>query len=43
MKPSRWILSKFLLQVRAAYGLPISNFQGVYSVEVASSMTWRTV
>ena len=26
--------SKFLLQVRAAYGLPISNFQGVYSVEV---------
>src|SRR6478672_9484838 len=25
---------KFLLQVRAAYGLPISNFQGVYSVEV---------
>ncbi len=34
MKPSRWIPSKFLLQVRAAYGLPISNFQGVYSVEV---------
>ena len=33
-KPSRWIPSKFLLQVRAAYGLPISNFQGVYSVEV---------
>ena len=30
MDPSR----KFLLQVRAAYGLPISNFQGVYSVEV---------
>src|SRR2546430_17398801 len=26
--------AKFLLQVRAAYGLPISNFQGVYSVEV---------
>ena len=26
--------SKFLLQVRAAYGLPISNFQGVYSVDV---------
>src|SRR5216683_8183142 len=26
--------SKFLLQVRAAYGLPISNFQGVYSLEV---------
>jgi len=24
----------FLLQLRAAYGLPISNFQGVYSVEV---------
>jgi hypothetical protein len=27
--------SKFLLQVRAAYGLPISNFSGVYSVEVS--------
>src|SRR5579872_4381287 len=26
--------AKFLMQVRAAYGLPISNFQGVYSVEV---------
>jgi hypothetical protein len=26
--------SKFLLQVRAAYGLPITNFQGVYSLEV---------
>ena len=26
--------AKFLLQVRAAYGLPITNFQGVYSVEV---------
>jgi EcsC protein family len=26
--------SKFLLQVRAAYGLPINSFQGVYSVEV---------
>jgi hypothetical protein len=26
--------SKFLLQVRAAYSLPISNFQGVYSLEV---------
>jgi uncharacterized protein (DUF697 family) len=25
---------KFLLQVRAAYGLPITNFQGVYSVDV---------
>ncbi len=25
---------KFLLQVRAAYGLPITSFQGVYSVEV---------
>src|ERR1700689_2870259 len=25
---------KFLLQLRAAYGLPISSFQGVYSVEV---------
>jgi hypothetical protein len=27
--------SKFLLQVRAAYGLPITNFQGVYSLEVS--------
>jgi len=27
--------SKFLLQLRAAYGLPVSSFQGVYSVEVA--------
>src|SRR5439155_15114943 len=27
--------SKFLLQFRAAYGLPVSSFQGVYSVEVA--------
>src|SRR6266446_9158631 len=26
--------SKFLLQLRVAYGLPISSFQGVYSVEV---------
>src|SRR5437763_13707013 len=26
--------SKFLLQMRAAYGLPITTFQGVYSVEV---------
>jgi hypothetical protein len=26
--------SKFLLQVRAAYGLPITNFQGVYSLDV---------
>jgi hypothetical protein len=26
--------SKFLLQVRAAYGLPITNFQGVFSVDV---------
>jgi hypothetical protein len=26
--------SRFLLQLRAAYGLPISNFQGVYSLEV---------
>jgi hypothetical protein len=26
--------AKFLLQVRAAYGLPITNFQGVYSLEV---------
>jgi hypothetical protein len=27
--------AKFLLQLRAAYGLPISNFQGVYSVEMS--------
>jgi hypothetical protein len=26
--------SKFLLQLRAAYGLPITNFQGFYSLEV---------
>jgi hypothetical protein len=26
---------RFLLQVRAAYGLPIASFQGVYSVDVA--------
>ena len=26
--------STFLLQLRAAYGLPVSSFQGVYSVEV---------
>ena len=26
--------AKFLLQLRAAYGLPISTFHGVYSVEV---------
>ena len=26
--------SKFLLQLRSAYGLPITNFQGVYSLEV---------
>jgi uncharacterized protein (DUF697 family) len=25
---------KFLLQVRAAYGLPVSSFQGLYTVEV---------
>src|SRR5882762_8190996 len=27
--------SKFLLQLRVAYGLPVSSFQGVYSVEVS--------
>ena len=27
--------SKFLLQLRVAYGLPVSSFQGVYSVEIA--------
>jgi hypothetical protein len=26
--------ARFLVQLRAAYGLPISNFQGVYSVDV---------
>jgi hypothetical protein len=27
--------AKFLLQLRAAYGLPITSFHGVYSVEMA--------
>jgi hypothetical protein len=27
--------SKFLLQLRVAYGLPVSSFPGVYSVEIA--------
>jgi len=27
--------AKFLLQLRAAYGLPINSFQGVYSVEMS--------
>src|SRR5438093_5014810 len=27
--------ARFLLQLRAAYGLPITNLQGVYSVEIA--------
>ncbi len=27
--------ARFLLQVRAAYGLPVTSFQGVYSLEVA--------
>ena len=26
---------RFLLQLRAAYGLPISSYQGVYSIEIA--------
>src|SRR6185369_6356623 len=26
---------RFLLQLRAAYGLPISSYQGVYSVEIS--------
>jgi hypothetical protein len=26
---------KFLLQLRVAYGLPVSSFQGVYSVEIS--------
>jgi EcsC protein family len=26
--------ARFLLQIRAAYGLPITSFQGVYSVEI---------
>jgi len=28
--------SRFLLQLRAAYGLPITSFQGVYSVEISA-------
>jgi uncharacterized protein (DUF697 family) len=28
--------SQFLLQMRAAYGLPISTFEGVYSVELSN-------
>ena len=28
--------SRFLLQLRAAYGLPITSFQGVYSVEITA-------
>jgi hypothetical protein len=37
--------SKFLLQVRAAYGLPITNFQGVYSVEVGQldALAYRVI
>jgi hypothetical protein len=37
--------SKFLLQVRAAYRLPISNFQGVYSVEVGQldALAYRVI
>src|SRR5947209_20556576 len=27
--------ARFLLQLRAPYGLPITNLQGVYSVEIA--------
>src|SRR5438034_4043632 len=27
--------ARFLLQLRAAYGLPITNLQGVYSVEIS--------
>jgi hypothetical protein len=27
---------KFLLQIRAAYGLPVSSFQGLYTVEVGA-------
>ena len=27
--------NKFLLQLRAAYGVPINSFQGIYSVDVA--------
>lgn len=27
--------NKFLLQLRAAYGVPISSFQGIYSVDVS--------
>lgn len=28
--------SRYLLQLRAAYGLPISSFQGVYSIDVTT-------
>ena len=28
--------SRYLLQLRAAYGLPVSSFQGVYSVDIAT-------
>ena len=28
--------NRFLLQLRAAYGVPISSFQGIYSVEVSA-------
>lgn len=36
---------KFLLQLRAAYGLPISTFHGVYSVEieVLDDLAWRVI
>ena len=27
--------NRFLLQLRAAYGVPINSFQGIYSVEVS--------
>ena len=37
--------SKFLLQVRSAYRLPITNFQGVYSVEVGQldALAYRVI
>ena len=34
--------AKFLLQVRAAYGLPISNFQASIPWRSTSLMPWRT-
>ncbi len=35
MRQSRSIPERFLFQLRAAYGLPIATFRGVYSVEMS--------